>query len=226
MRTNLPVGCTPETYDHYTTVGVDPYDQMLIERVTDEYRHIGRPAPRIVDACTGTGQLLLRVAAVPELTRATFVAFDLFENMVEIARRHVEESKLSDRIRVDVADIHSLPYEDGFADMIFARSVVHHWADPVQAFRELDRILAPGGVAVIHEPRRDPAPEAQAAAEEERRRAGVRPVVLEEKYTAEEVRAQLREAGIEKFDVFASDSGLAAIGFEVRIEKKIQVSEA
>jgi ubiquinone/menaquinone biosynthesis C-methylase UbiE len=226
MRTNLPVGCTPETYDLYTTVGVDVYDRMLMDRVTDEFRRLGRPAARIVDACTGTGQLLLRVASIPELAGASFVAFDLFENMVEVARRHVAEAGQRDRIRVDVADIHALPYEDGFADMIFARSVVHHWADPVQAFRELDRILAPGGVAIIHEPRRDPAPEAHAAAEEERRRVGVRPVILEEKYTAEEVRTQLRAASVRKFDVYAEEEGPGAIGFEVRIEKKRPVGNA
>jgi ubiquinone/menaquinone biosynthesis C-methylase UbiE len=221
MRTNLRVGCTADAYDRYTSLGVDPYDRIMIHRLKEEFHRLGRPHARIVDACTGTGQLLLRVAAVPELACATFVAFDLFDDMVEMTRRHVEEVGLTERIRVDAADIHDLPYETGFADMIFARSVVHHWAEPVRAFRELERILTSGGVAIIHEPRRDPAPEAHADSEAERRRTGVRPTVLEEKYTADEVREQLRQSGIKKFDVFESRSGPEAIGFEVRFEKRV-----
>jgi ubiquinone/menaquinone biosynthesis C-methylase UbiE len=220
MRANLPVSCTPDNYDRYTAIGVGTYDRLMIDRIKEEFHRLGRPEARIVDACTGTGRLLLRVAAIPALARSSFFAFDLFEEMILIARKNIDESKLAHRIRADVADIHNLPYDDGFADMIFARSVVHHWGDPVRAFKELQRILAPCGVAVIHEPRRDPAPEAYAVAQQGRRHAGIRPVTLQEKYTADEVREQLKQAGILKFDVFDSDSGPEAIGFEVRFERR------
>ena len=220
-RTNLRVGCSPDDYDRYTAFGVEVYDQLLVDRLSLEAQRLGRARLRVVDACTGTGQLLVRVASSPPFSDATFTAFDLFEDMVAIAREHVRDAGLAERVRVEVADIHALPYANGSADLVMARSVVHHWADPLAAFREIERILAPGGVAVIHEPRRDPSRQAYEQAAEGRRRAGIRPVDLDEKYTAEEVRQQLQAAGVRKWDVFAPEEGAGAIGFEVRIEKRL-----
>jgi ubiquinone/menaquinone biosynthesis C-methylase UbiE len=219
-RPNLAVHSSPELYDRYTSEGVDAYDRVFIERFMDEYRRLGRAGLRCLDLCTGTGQLVIKLATTPGAEAVSFEAFDLFDDMLDIARTNVRAAGLDGRIRITKADVHALPYADGEFEMMMGRSIVHHWANPVLAFREIDRVLAPGGVCLIHEPRRDPSDEALEAANADRSRIGVNPFNLEEKYTAGEVSEQLREAGVAKFDIFAPGAGPESIGFEIRIEKK------
>lgn len=50
------------------------------------------------------------------------------------------------------ADLHALPFRDGVFDLVISMSVVEHLTDPEQVFREFERVLKPGGVAVVQTP--------------------------------------------------------------------------
>ncbi|WP_254217690.1 class I SAM-dependent methyltransferase [Burkholderia multivorans] len=76
---------------------------------------------------------------------------------------------------------------------VIGHSVVHHWADPVCASREIFRTLAPGGFALIHERCSDPAPDAFPLFHERRAAAGVRRVHLDGKFTGAESVEHLNE---------------------------------
>lgn len=55
--------------------------------------------------------------------------------------------------RVDVkADITNLPWEDGNFGVIYCSNVLEHIPDDEKAMKELHRVLAPGGLAVIQVP--------------------------------------------------------------------------
>ena len=47
------------------------------------------------------------------------------------------------------ADAERLPYEDGTFDIVGGHAVIHHLPDVEQAFREMLRVLKPGGRVVI-----------------------------------------------------------------------------
>jgi SAM-dependent methyltransferase len=49
-------------------------------------------------------------------------------------------------------DIASLPFRDGSFDLVTANMVVEHLADPERQFREIGRVLRPGGVFLLHTP--------------------------------------------------------------------------
>ncbi len=50
------------------------------------------------------------------------------------------------------ADIGRLPLRDGFLDLVTANMVVEHLDDPVVQFREVSRVLKPGGRFIMHTP--------------------------------------------------------------------------
>ncbi len=50
------------------------------------------------------------------------------------------------------ADVGKLPFKDSSFDIITSMSVIEHLPYPEAAFRELSRVLKPGGVAVIQTP--------------------------------------------------------------------------
>lgn len=44
-----------------------------------------------------------------------------------------------------------MPYEAGSLDAIICSHMIHHLANPTRFFREIDRVLKPGGVMLIHD---------------------------------------------------------------------------
>lgn len=221
MRENLPVAYSAQDYNRYTAKSVRRFDDRMIGRLRTESWMMGPGRRRLVDVGTGTAQLLIQIARRPAFEQFELMGTDYFEDMVQQARASVAASRLQERIRIDHNDVHDLPYPDGFCEFVISRSTIHHWSDPVAAFREIHRILKPGGVAVIHEPRRNPHPKALEAFNEQRRSVGVPPANMEEKYTVEEVRAFLEQSGLSHDSlIFAPRRGPGSLGFEVRIARE------
>lgn len=224
MPENTHVRMTAEQYDRYSLRDGNPWDQLLIDRLLEESEHLPREG-RLLDIGAATAVLLVKLAAVERFANAELIGSDYFEDMVVEARLRVERAAVSHRIRIDREDVHALSYPDGYARWIISRSTIHHWSRPVTAFQEIHRVLAPGGIAIIHDIRRDAAPDAIARFNAWRAAAGVGRSVLEEKYTAGEVRSMCRDAGIEHSAVVvAPETGPGAMGFELRITKAMAPS--
>lgn len=223
MRDNLHVAMSAEQYHEYTSRATGPWDDLLIRRFSEEYKP--SPAGRtVIDVGTGTAVLPIKLAAMPQFADASFIATDFFPDMIDAANAAVLQAGLQRRIRVEQCDVHAIPYSNESADYVISRSTIHHWGDPAQAFREIHRILRPGGIALLHEPRRDPNPTVLEDFNRRRRAAGFEPNDLSEKYTPREVAAFLETAGIQRQAlVTAPDEGPASMGFEVRIEKTVHV---
>ncbi len=220
MAENMHVHYSAEKYDEYTANSVANYDKRMLKRLKIELRFLPAGPKQFVDVGTGTAQLLIRIARDPAFKDFSFVGTDFFEDMVFKARETVDKEGLSERIQIDLNDVHALPYPDEFAHVVVSRSTIHHWAEPAKALSEIYRILTPGGVAVIHEPRRDPHPKALEEFNRQRAELGVPPADLNEKYEPAEVQQFLKEAGLaQQSNVFAPKRGPGSLGFEVRICK-------
>ena len=222
-RQNLHVRATAAQYDAYTATAVEPWDDLLIRRLFSEKER--RPAGgRLVDIGAGTGVVIIKLGMLEDAADLELIATDYFEDMLSVAGERVAKAELSARVRIDRQDVHALSYPGEYARYVISRSTLHHWADPVQAVREIHRVLEPGGVALVHDVRRDAPPNIVRKLNERRRQVAIGPMVLQEKFTADEVVRICPEAGIaEEARIHSTDSARAHLASSCRSRSALQV---
>jgi ubiquinone/menaquinone biosynthesis C-methylase UbiE len=102
----------------------------------------------------GTGPARIPIALCLADPRANVLGIDLARHMLDRARTNVEESGLSDRIKLEHVDAKGVPYPDGQFEAVISNSIVHHVADPTLALAEMVRLVAPGGTLFVRDLRR------------------------------------------------------------------------
>jgi malonyl-CoA O-methyltransferase len=108
----------------------------LLERLD-----IVKIAPEIVlDLGAGTGHAS---RALRQRYSAQVVAFDVSRAMLQQAGR---QQTLLRRFRRVQGDAHRLPFRTGTVDLVFSNLVLEWCQDPDQVFREIRRVLKPGGL--------------------------------------------------------------------------------
>jgi ubiquinone/menaquinone biosynthesis C-methylase UbiE len=70
---------------------------------------------------------------------------------VDLNQRVLENPHLDE---AHVASAESIPYSDGSFDLAFADNVLEHLQNPIQVFREVARVLRPGGHFLVKTPNR------------------------------------------------------------------------
>jgi SAM-dependent methyltransferase len=102
------------------------------------------PQLRVVDVAAGPGTLACRVAAhVKEVD-----TIDFSTEMVAHCRARARELGLTNVV-IQQGDGQALPYADGTFDLGFSMFGLMFFPDRVQGFRELHRVLVPGGRAFV-----------------------------------------------------------------------------
>ncbi len=99
-----------------------------------------------LDVGCGPGYLAIELA---KQSRLTVVGVDIDEEAVRIAEKNVSRAKLDDRVSIEQGDVHDLRFADDSAELIVSRGSFLFWKNPTRAFREIYRVLKPGGVAFI-----------------------------------------------------------------------------
>lgn len=94
-----------------------------------------RRESRVLDLGSGSGDLTIMLAG----TGASVAGVDFSRQMVEVARRR------HPTIIFHEADAEALPFDRESFDAVVANCVVHHLARPVVVFKEVSRVLKPGG---------------------------------------------------------------------------------
>jgi len=128
-------GSIPEIYDKYLGPFLfEKYAIDLIERIENgEYKSI-------LEIACGTG---IVSKFLPEIftNDEKIICSDLNPDMIEIAKKKVKE----DRIEWKVVDMQEMPFDDNTFDLVFMQFGIMFAPDKEKAFREMYRVLKPGG---------------------------------------------------------------------------------
>nr|WP_319373484.1 class I SAM-dependent methyltransferase [uncultured Methanobacterium sp.] len=99
-----------------------------------------------IDVGAGPASLSIALAKITELD---IYSMDISSKMLEIAQESFEKEGLEKRIKTVLGDVHQMPFPDEFADLVFSRGSMFFWKDLTTAFREIYRVLKPGGAGYV-----------------------------------------------------------------------------
>jgi ubiquinone/menaquinone biosynthesis C-methylase UbiE len=127
-------GSIPALYDRYMgPLLFEPHARDIAARAA------ALGPRRILETAAGTG--IVTEALVRALPDAEIVATDLNQAMLDVAAGRVRAAN----VRFQQADAQALPFPDAGFDLVLSQFGVMFFPDRVAAYREVRRVLKPGG---------------------------------------------------------------------------------
>lgn len=99
-----------------------------------------------LDVGAGTGHLGIELA---KITNLEVYLLDQSQDMLSIADQNIASNGLESRVKTVLGDVHSIPIKDQYVDLVISRGSLFFWEDKKKAFREIYRVLTPGGTAYV-----------------------------------------------------------------------------
>lgn len=160
----------------------------------------------------GSGPGLLAIALAEQSDLRVF-ALDRSPAMLMIAAEHIRASNLVRRVVPVLGDVQNIPFDDSAVDLVVSRGSWFFWDDLGRAFKEIHRVLAPGGLACIgggfgnsrlkeeiHRAMSQRGPEWEKGVQER-----------SQKNNPDRIRAELGKAGISSYRLVQDESGFWAV---------------
>lgn len=134
-------------YDLFNVVSSLGFDRLWRRAMVGAARITGRD--RVLDLCAGTGDVTLTIAR--QAGPAEVVGTDFVEEMLAVARRKARGYKGPANVTFLLADAQDLPFPDESFDEVTVAFGVRNLPDRAANFREVVRVLRPGGRYIILE---------------------------------------------------------------------------
>jgi ubiquinone/menaquinone biosynthesis C-methylase UbiE len=119
-------------------------DEERIHRLVAAARLTGNE--RVLDIATGPGYIAEAFARVSQEA----IGVDLTEAMLSIARERTQQRGVTN-VSFRIGDAQNLPFESEEFDLVVSRLALHHVQNPLQALREMTRVLRHGGTVLIED---------------------------------------------------------------------------
>jgi ubiquinone/menaquinone biosynthesis C-methylase UbiE len=159
-----------------------------------------------IDVGTGASNLAVALADASDLR---IYAMDFSWNIQRMAMENIVSKGLQERIRFILGDVHRMPFHDNLASLVVSRGSMRFWKNKPRAFKELHRILKPGGKGYVGGGAGSAALSRWIDEEMNRRgfewkhRAKLKYTTKDHKYFHE----TMHKAGIEHYGIIHDDSG-------------------
>ncbi|MCC9166040.1 bifunctional demethylmenaquinone methyltransferase/2-methoxy-6-polyprenyl-1,4-benzoquinol methylase UbiE [Pontibacter harenae] len=103
---------------------------------------------KVLDIATGTADFAIETL---RLKPEKITGVDISEGMLAVGRDKIAKKGLSDKIELVLGDSENLPFEDNSFDAITVAFGVRNFENLSKGLSEMNRVLKPGGTAVILE---------------------------------------------------------------------------
>ncbi len=106
----------------------------------------------------GCGHGLMLIGAAKHLTAGKAIGVDVWvqdqqvDNNMDAAMHNADLEGVAERVEVRYGDARDLPLDNASIDVVFSSWMIHFLMDPddrLQVFKEINRVLKPGGRVVI-----------------------------------------------------------------------------
>ncbi len=131
------------------------YGKAEMEKIVGEYSHylgggLG-DINRYLDIGCGTGAAIVNLSLYDGVGVAH--GSDISIGMLRVCRDNAKNAGGdAERVILTLSDASRLPYRDGSFDFITCHAILHHVPNPQDVLREVYRLLAPNGRALVFEP--------------------------------------------------------------------------
>jgi ubiquinone/menaquinone biosynthesis C-methylase UbiE len=99
-----------------------------------------------IDLGSGPGGLGIALA---NLTKMKVILYDISSKMLSYAEEDIAKYKLENRVTTLKGDVCFISVDDDSMNLVISRGSLFFWENLTESFKEIERILAPGGMAYI-----------------------------------------------------------------------------
>jgi ubiquinone/menaquinone biosynthesis C-methylase UbiE len=146
-REGIQDAAAARAYDRVSRWPIFAVERRLVLKALTRYQ----PQGVLVDVGCGPGYLAAGISR--RFPGLMVTGLDISDEMVRLARRNWSSS--CPGVKFLMGDAQRLPLADNAVDFIVSSLSLHHWAEPGEAFREVHRVLKPGGQFLVFDLRRD-----------------------------------------------------------------------
>jgi len=128
--------------NRFLSLGIDKGWRKKAIKMLEAYR-----PKRILDVATGTADFAI---ATLEINPEEVIGVDISEGMLDVGRKKITEKGITN-IRLESGDSENLQFEDASFDAVIVAFGVRNFENLEKGLAEINRVLRPGGVAMILE---------------------------------------------------------------------------
>ena len=132
----------------------NPFRRKIQPPMEMPLRHGITPGMRVLEVGPGNGRYTVETARHVG-PAGKVVTIDIEPKMIELVEERAQGEGITN-LKAKVADVHKLPFDDGFFDSVYLITVIGEIPAPVHAMEEFYRVLSPTGILAFSEFLTDP----------------------------------------------------------------------